>query len=414
MDHVCDCFEAACKAGLRPTVEDYLSDLMPDPYRSLLLRKLLERELACRRQVGEEPTAQEYRARYPGQSAILRAIFGEEPPASSSSSGQMPVVLLDTGPGALPLSYVVTRPDGLIGPLLSPEGHAELRTRFAPGRVLQGRYVLERELGRGGMGQVHLAHDLRMERSVAIKVVIPPKNGALSDPFEDQIQNDLAEEARRGANLRHPAITLVYDHARDDHFPYTVFEFIDGPSLRDQLRRWGRLPLAEVQRMVGQLAPGLDFAHDRSVIHRDLKPENIRLKDQSQYVLLDFGLVKDFRRWADLRAFSGTPAYAAPEQTAGLPFDGRSDQYSLALIAYELITGRRAFESEDVKSLLEMHRTKEPISPRKVVPDLPRRVMAALWRALHKEPALRFDTCSAFARAMGCQWPPWHGRLRDT
>src|SRR5512143_1158514 len=99
MDHVCDCFEAAWKADLRPKVEDYLSDLMPDPYRSLLLRKLLERELACRRQVGEEPTAQEYRARYPGQSAILRAIFGEAPLASPSSSGLMPVAILETGPG---------------------------------------------------------------------------------------------------------------------------------------------------------------------------------------------------------------------------------------------------------------------------------------------------------------------------
>ncbi|HMB06171.1 MAG TPA: serine/threonine-protein kinase [Isosphaeraceae bacterium] len=412
MDHVCDCFEAAWMAGLRPKVEDYLSDLMPDPYRSILLRKLLERELACRRQVGEEPTAEEYRARYPGQSAIMRAIFGEEPPASPSSSGLMPVALLDSGPGELALSYVVTRPDGQIGPLLSPEGHAKILTRFAPGRVLQGRYVLERELGRGGMGQVHLAHDRRMERSVAIKVVIPPKKGAISDPAGDQIQNDLAEEARLGADLRHWAITLVFDHAMDDNFPYTVFEYIDGPSLRDQLHRWGRLPLGEVRRIVGQLAQGLDFAHERSVIHRDLKPENIRLKDQSQYVLLDFGLVKDFRRRADLRAFAGTPAYAAPEQAAGPPSDGRSDQYSLALIAYEMITGRRAFAGAEVKSLLEMHRTKEPISPRKVVPDLPRRVMTALWRALHKEPALRFDTCSAFARAMGCQLPQWPGRLR--
>jgi serine/threonine-protein kinase len=414
MDHVCDCFEAAWKAGLSPRVEDYLGDVIPDPYRSILLRKLLERELACRRQLGEDPTAQEFRARYPGQSAILRAIFGEDdsPASASKSSGLMPALALDVAPDELALSFVVTRPDGQISPLLSPEGHAKLSARFPAGRVLQARYLIEGEIGRGGMGQVLRAHDRRMDRPVAIKLVIPPKTGSIGDPFEDQLQEALAEESRLGANLRHRAITLVYDRGTDEIVPYTVYEYIDGLSLRDQLRRWGRLPLSEVRRIIGQLAAGLDHAHHHHVIHRDLKPENIRLKDQSQYVLLDFGLFKDFRRRADLRAFMGTPAYAAPEQISGLPATGRSDQFALALIAYEMITGRRAYEGADVPSLLELHRTKEPLSPRKVVPDLPRRVMAALWRALHKEPLLRFASCSDFARAMGCLTPQPQARPR--
>ena len=107
--------------------------------------------------------------------------------------------------------------------------------RFRPGRVLHDRYVIERELGRGGMGQVHLARSPD-GAPVAIKVVIPPKQGGLGDSFEDQLQEALAEEARLGTNLRHRAITLVYDHAVDEIFPYTVLEYIDGPSLRDQLR----------------------------------------------------------------------------------------------------------------------------------------------------------------------------------
>jgi tRNA A-37 threonylcarbamoyl transferase component Bud32 len=416
MDHVCDCFEAAWKAGLAPRAEDYLGDVMPDPYRSILLRKLLERELACRRQLGEDPTSQEFRERYPGQSVILRAIFGEDEPlvSNSKSSGLMPVLAVDAVPDDLLGSFVVTRPDGQISPLLSPEGHAKLSARFPPGRLLQGRYAIEGLVGRGGMGQVLRAHDRRMDRQVAIKLVIPPKSGPIGDLIEDQLQDALAEESRLGANLRHRAITLVYDRGNDEIVPYTVYEYIDGPSLRDQLNRWGRLPLAEVRRIIGQLASGLDHAHHHHVIHRNLKPENVRLKDQSQYVLLDFGLYKDFRRRADLRAFMGTPAYAAPEQISGLPATGRSDQFALALMAYELITGRRAFVGSDVTSLLEQHRTREPLSPRRVVPDLPRRVMSALWRALHKEPLLRFASCSDFARAMGCLLPQPQARPRPT
>ena len=411
MDHVCDCFEAAWKGGggPRPRVEAYLSDLMPDPYRSILLGKLLERELACRGWSGEAPLAEEYRARYPGQGALLRALFGAAPPIALSSSGYMPAIAADAETGAddWTLSYVVTRIDGSIGPLLSPEGHAKIRARLPSGRVLLGRYRLEEELGRGGMGQVHRARDRRMDRPVAIKFVIPPKPDPSGDPIQDALHQDQTEEARRGANLRHQAIALVFDHAMDEGLPFTVSESIGGPSLRELLQRWERLPLAEVRRIVGQLAQGLDFAHAQGVVHRDLKPENVRVKDQGQYVLLDFGLARDFRRRADLRAFRGTPAYASPEQSMALPLDGRSDQFSLALLTYELLTGRRPFSGPDIKALFDHLRDGEPPSPRKLVPDLPRTVMAALWRAMHKEPGLRFDSCAGFAAALGCPAPKW-------
>src|SRR5262249_20923109 len=151
-----------------------------------------------------------------------------------------------------------------------------------------------------------------------------------------------AEEARLGANLTHPAIATVYDFGFHDGEPFTVFEYIPGETLRKLLLRRRRLPLEEVRLLVGPLAQALDFAHSRHVVHRDLTPENLRATAKGLFKVLDLGLAKEFRNQTDWR-FAGTPAYASPEQASGLPCDGRTDQYALALIVQELLTGQRAF-----------------------------------------------------------------------
>lgn len=274
---------------------------------------------------------------------------------------------------------------------------------FAPGAVLQDRYELTRELGRGGMGLVFLGRDRRLGRSVAIKVMLPGRSARSADE-QDLLERLFTAEARLGAGLNHPAIAAVYDFGLHSGRPYTVFEYVPGRSLREFLTlRGGRLPLDEVLLFLAPIAQALDFAHARRVVHRDLKPDNIRVTPEGQFKILDLGLAKEFDREQDWR-FAGTPAYAAPEQCAELPPDGRTDQYALAVIVYELLLGRRPFLSRVPFELLKLHRTEKPTMPRKVLPTVNPRVEAALMQALEKDPNRRFVTCEAFAREMGCQY----------
>jgi serine/threonine-protein kinase len=287
-------------------------------------------------------------------------------------------------------------------PLVGERERSQLEAVFAPGRVLDRRYVLERELGRGGMGQVYLARDNRLDRPVAVKVICR-KDELVETGLEDTMRTAFVDEARLGANLTHPGIATVYDFGFHEDQPYTVFEYIPGETLRSLLRRRGRIPLEEVRLILGPLAQALDFAHARHIVHRDLKPENIRATEQGPFKILDLGLAKDFCRQADWR-FAGTPAYASPEQAADLPCDGRTDQYALALIVFEMLACRRLFVESDPWKLLELHRSQEPDYPPDWLPELPQEIHAALRRALSKDPAARFGSCEELALALGCQF----------
>ena len=147
------------------------------------------------------------------------------------------------------------------------------------------------------------------------------------------MRSSFAEEARLGASLTHPAIATVFDFGFHSENPFTVFEFIEGETLRELIERRGRLPLDEVRLIIGPIAQALDFAHARRIVHRDLKPENVRATEQRLFKILDLGLAREFSRQEDWR-FAGTPAYAAPEQAAERASDGRTDQYALAVIIF--------------------------------------------------------------------------------
>ena len=303
------------------------------------------------------------------------------------------------------VSFVVAR-DGetLPSAAFEPESLDKVRDDFTAGTVLQKRYRLIRELGRGGMGIVFLGRDQRLDRQVAVKVILSSGQSSNSTATMDSRQrSSFAEEARLGASLTHPAIATVFDYGFHHDNPFTVFEYIEGEPLRDLCERRGRLPLDEVRLIVGPLAQALDFAHGRRIVHRDLKPENIRATEQKQFKILDLGLAREFNRQEDWR-FAGTPAYAAPEQAAELPSDGRADQYALAVIVFELLTGHRPFESNSWIDLLEMHYAEPPPSPRSLVPDLPQSVEDAILRSLQKDPNQRFSSCSELAVALGCQF----------
>jgi hypothetical protein len=440
IDEVCDRFEAAWKAGPAPRLEDYL-DSAHVPERTMLLRHLLAVELGYRRRRGERPTAHEYRHRFPRLEAAVDAAFGRagpnvarevrpsppwlEPPelpppgVTTPDSGgpprgseRLPAMAEPSSCGAGPapeealtLSYVVATADGSIVPRWDEGGDRRWRDVFAPGIVLQGRYVLGRELGRGGMGRVYLARDERLDRPVAVKVLLAsdPDRPDAADPSGRDREGSLLGEARIGANLTHSAIATVYDYGTHHEQPFTVFEYVPGETLRELLRRRGRLPLEDVRLIVGALAQALDCAHSHHIVHRDLKPENVRATGQGQFKVLDLGLAAQFRRHADWSWFCGTPAYASPEQAGGLACDGRTDQYALALITYELLTGRRVFDGSSWRALLEMHRDREPALRFDGGPNVPESVTDALARALEKDPNRRFATCEEFALAIGCQ-----------
>ena len=279
------------------------------------------------------------------------------------------------------------------GHLRAPVEDDAVAFAFTDGGFIQERYQVQSVLGRGGMGCVYLANDHRLDRLVAIKVVADPL-GVGKRSLEDA----LAKEARLGAGLNHPAIASVHDFGFYEGRAFTVFEYVDGDALRDIISARQRMDLDEVRPVIGTIAAALDFAHSRGIVHRDLKPENVRATKQGQFKILDLGLAQEFRRNQDWATFAGTPAYASPEQAAGLPFDGRTDQYALAVIAYELLIGRRPFEHEDPWELLRMHRHQQPPAPAE---ELPGNVAASIMRALEKDPSMRFASCEEFATALG-------------
>lgn len=409
MDNSSNDRKSSAEISRRPLLEHYVGRYPVLAPLDKLPEELVAHEYYVRKRWGDAPGHGEYQKRFGALWSELKEILDdvdEELGSDDAGSGRA------SAPNAeeTTLAYCVATADGEIRPLLDEAEEAHFQSVFAIGTSVQDRYTLEGELGRGGMGHVYLAQDTRLNRPVAIKVVVDPTSEG-----KDVLEQALAEEARLGAVLDHPAIATVFDFGFHEGRPFAVFEYVDGETLRDVLRRRRRIPLDEVRRIIGSLAEALDFAHGRGIVHRDLKPENIRASKQGPFKILDLGLAREYRRSEDWAAFAGTPAYASPEQAAGLPSDGRADQYALALIAYEMLTGRRAYDDTNPLSLLRLHREASPTPPRVHLRELPARVNVAIMRALDKDPSRRFATCGKFASALGPVHPTSHGQgpVRD-
>ena len=264
--------------------------------------------------------------------------------------------------------------------------------------ALQGTYAVERQVGAGGMATVFLARDLKHGRAVAIKVLRPELSASVgTDRFLREIE--------MAARLQHPHILAVYDSGAAAGLLYYVMPFVEGESLRDRLDRDGKLPVEETIRLTREVASALDYAHSHGVVHRDIKPENILLFG-GHAVVADFGVARAVEsgggpQLTGMGMAIGTPAYMSPEQaTAEAEIDGRSDQYSLACVIYEMLTAERAFGGPTVQSVITRSISGPRPRVRKLRPDVPEATDAALVRALDQDPTRRFPTATAFADAL--------------
>jgi serine/threonine-protein kinase len=272
---------------------------------------------------------------------------------------------------------------------------------LVPGALVAGKYRLEREIGRGGMGSVWSARHLQLDTLVALKFVDP--SAAASDAhlrFE--------REARAAAQLRSPHVVQILDHGVDAGLPYIAMELLEGEDLGERLRRVGRLSLDESARIFGQAAKALRRAHDAGVIHRDLKPSNIFLArfDEDEVVkLLDFGVAKLRRLEMDPQnpatqtgVIFGSPTYMSPEQARGnKAIDHRSDLWSLAVILFRALTGQKPFEASSIGDLVIKLCIEPPPVPSRVAVDLPPEVDRFFERAFARDPEQRFPSAMAMA-----------------
>ena len=256
-----------------------------------------------------------------------------------------------------------------------------------------GPYRLVAPAGRGGMAEVWRAYHPRLERYVAIKFLSPRFAG---DPtYLDRF----LREARAISRLDHPSILTVHDFGEQEGWTFMVSPFIGGGTLEARLRR-GPWSIQEAPAVLEPLAAALDYAHGQGLVHRDVKPSNVLFTEAGRLVLTDFGIarmVEGSTLLSQAGLVIGTPMYMSPEQADGQPVGPPSDQYSLGVVAYELLTGRPPFQAETPVALLMAHIHKPLPPPRSLNPALPEAVEAVLFKALAKDPADRFGSCFQFA-----------------
>jgi serine/threonine-protein kinase len=267
-------------------------------------------------------------------------------------------------------------------------------TRFIPGTILAKRYRITGQLGKGGMGEVYRADDLKLGQPVALKFLPErlSKDATMLEHFH--------REVRTARKVSHPNVCRVFDIGETGGQNFLSMEYIDGEDLSSLLRRIGRLPEDKATEIARQLCAGLAAAHEEGVLHRDLKPANIMIDGRGRARITDFGLagLSDEFRGNEIR--SGTPAYMSPEQLAGKEVSIKSDIYSLGLLLYEVFTGRKAFPADTLDEIIRQRETSTPASISSLIKDVDPLFERVIGRCLEKDPDKRPASAAQVSAAL--------------
>ena len=264
--------------------------------------------------------------------------------------------------------------------------------------ALVGRYSLEREIGRGGMGIVYLAHEVALDRPVALKLLPPEFAG------QPALRERFLREARTAAKLLHPNVVPIHSVDEVGDFVFFAMAYIDGGTLGERIRGRGPLSSKEAVRMLREVAWALAYAHAEGVVHRDVKPDNILLEGSDGRALVtDFGIAQVSREPGTTGAGEvlGTAEFMSPEQASGDEVDARSDIYSLGVVGFYALTGRFPFEGSNAMAVLAQHLTQQAPPVASVAPEVPAQLAQAIDRCLRKPPQDRFTDGAALADTIG-------------
>ena len=275
---------------------------------------------------------------------------------------------------------------------VDPDEEAETASAEAEPRQID-RYQVRERVGQGGMGVVYRARDPVLDRDVAIKSML------VDFGIDHEARARFQQEARAAARLQHPNIVTIYEFGEKDDSPYLIMEFLGGDDLEGLMQRDPTLSLTRRLDIVAQLCDGLAFAHEQDVVHRDIKPGNVRVLEDGSVKLLDFGIAT-VQTDATAGTFAGSAAYASPEQLSMERVDGRSDLFSVGVLAYELLTGRLPFVGDSPAAVAYQVLHEEPPSLRSVAPQLPERLETVITKALQKAPAQRWSSAQELGDAL--------------
>jgi tetratricopeptide (TPR) repeat protein/tRNA A-37 threonylcarbamoyl transferase component Bud32 len=284
-------------------------------------------------------------------------------------------------------------PDWLESPTPTFSG---LAAPMAPGSTFAGRYRIIEDLGEGGMGRVYKVFDTEIKEKLALKLILPQI--AAEPRTIARFQNEL----KLARKISHKNVCRVHDLGKENDTYYITMEYVEGESLKNIIQMTKTLSLASSLHLAGQLCEGLAEAHRQGVVHRDLKPQNVIVDRDGNVRIMDFGIARSFEAGSETRrgVVIGTAEYMSPEQAAGKEVDGRSDIYSLGIILYEMVAGRRPFEGGSPVEILHKQKTETPEEPRNIRPDIPDSLNRAILKCLEKKKGDRYQTAEDLGREL--------------